>query len=52
MEVNIQIERQPKPLDKRGRLGLGRFTGMSCFFDQMRSDNAVDDAQHRGYNQP
>ncbi len=46
MEVNIQIERRSKTLDQGDRARLGHLVGMARFLDQVRGNDAVNDAQH------
>ena len=46
VEVNIQIERRSKTLDQGDRARLGHLVGMARFLDQVRGNDAVNDAQH------
>lgn len=44
--MDIQVECRPEPLDQRDRTGAGRLMAMPRLPDQMRGNDAVNDAQH------
>lgn len=46
VEMDIQIEHRPEPLDQRDCTRSGRVACIACFPDQMRGDDTVNDAQH------
>ena len=48
-KVDIEVERTAKALNQRDRAGLGRVAGKAVRLDQVRSDAAVDYAEHPGH---
>jgi hypothetical protein len=42
----LRFSALPKRWIQGDGAGLGRIVGMACFLDQMRGDDAVDDAKH------
>ena len=49
-EMDIQVQRTAETLDQSYSTGAGRFVRLPCLFDQMRSDGAVDNAQHLAHD--
>lgn len=46
MTMDIEIQHRAKSLDKGDYSRPGRIVCIACFLDQMRGNDAVDDAQH------
>ena len=46
MKVNVEVQCTTEALDQHDGTSLGRLVGMACFLDQIRGDDAVDDAEH------
>ena len=50
MKVNVEVQCTAEALDQGDGAGLGRIVGMACFLDQLRGDDAVNDAQHPAHD--
>ena len=50
VKVNVEVQCTTEALDQGDGTGLGRIVGMACFLDQMRGDDAVDDAKHPAHD--
>lgn len=49
-QVNVDVQCTAEALDQGDRACLGRLVGMARFLDQMRGDDAVNDAQHSAHD--
>ena len=50
VEMDIQVERGPKPLHQRHRAGAGDLPGEPGLLDPMHSDDSVDDVQYLAHD--
>jgi hypothetical protein len=46
VKVDVEVQRTAEALDQGDRAGPGRLVAMARFLDQMRGNDAVNDAQH------
>ena len=49
-QVDIEIERTPESLNQRDGTGAGRRAGKACFFEQVRGNAAIHDAEHLAHD--
>lgn len=50
VKVNVEVQCTAEALDQGDGTGLGRLVGIARFLDQMRGDDAVNDAQHPAHD--
>ena len=48
--MDIEVQRTTEALDQGDRAGTGSCMVMACFFNQVRRNHAVDDAQHPAHD--
>ena len=46
MKMDVEVQRRAKSLDEGNCTRPGRGVRIACFLDQMRGNDAMDDAQH------